>query len=207
MTKPEARESLATSARRPAEAPLVPYRLAVCGLEELEDPGFADVSHLVSFLDPSYEAPVVLDRLGSVARLSLRCLDVIEEGEGAPSARQVEELLAFGESHLRVAGDDHRLLVHCHAGVSRSTAALTLLLAQARPDLEGAEILAEVRRVRRRLWPNLRMIELGSALLGRQDLVAALRVHYAWALTRDPSLRATMIQFGRGREIEEPPRP
>jgi hypothetical protein len=46
---------------------------------------------------------------------------------------------------------------------------MTLILAQARPDLSADSILSEVLRIRSRAWPNLPIIELGDALLGRND--------------------------------------
>jgi predicted protein tyrosine phosphatase len=44
---------------------------------------------------------------------------------------------------------------------------MTLILAQARPDLSAASIVSEVLRIRGKAWPNLDIIELGDALLGR----------------------------------------
>jgi predicted protein tyrosine phosphatase len=98
---------------------------------------------------------------------------------------------------------DAHLLVHCHMGISRSTASMALILAQARPDRPAAEALAEVRRIRSRIWPNLRVMELGDALLGRGGtLVAAAVARYRHVLERRPEMALAMRQLGRGREIE-----
>src|SRR5207244_5610784 len=96
------------------------------------------------------------------------------------------------------------LLVHCHAGVSRSTAAAALILAQARPDRPAEEALLTVVRRRPRAWPNLRIIELGDALLGRRgEIVEAARAHYRRVLERERWMIDQMIAGGRGREVAE----
>src|SRR5947207_14007333 len=63
-------------------------------------------------------------------RLSLWFHDIIDPAPDrlAPSHADVERLLAFGRE-LRDRSDGH-ILIHCHAGVSRSTAAAALILAQ-----------------------------------------------------------------------------
>jgi predicted protein tyrosine phosphatase len=178
---------------------LVPFRLTVCGLEEIDGHCRAGVSHVLSILDPGWPAPE-FGRYGEHARLELRFNDVIEaDAPGAPPAPEhVARVLQFGAG-LREG--DH-LLVHCHAGVSRSTAAMTLILAQARPDSAAEEVMAEVVRIRKQAWPNLRMIELGDATLGRNGaLVAAAHARYAAVLARKPYKAETFTEAGRGREV------
>jgi len=93
--------------------------------------------------------------------------------------------------------------VHCQKGLSRSTAALALILAQARPDVAAADVLAEVVRLRPRAWPNLRIIELGDALLGRgRNLVAAAAACYRARIAARPQLVEAMIEMGRARELD-----
>ena len=51
-------------------------------------------------------------------------------------------------------------------------------------------------------WPNLRILEFGDALLGRNgELVAAAPAIYRRVLDRDPSFQEAMIDGGRGREV------
>ena len=79
---------------------------------------------------------------------------------------------------------------------------MTLILAQARPDLSGDEILAEVLRIRSRAWPNLRILEFGDELLGRNgEIVAAVAAIYRRVLDREPGLQEAMIDGGRAREV------
>jgi predicted protein tyrosine phosphatase len=46
------------------------------------------------------------------------------------------------------------LLVHCHAGVSRSTAAMATLLAEARPDWDEHSVFAHIARSARKPGPT-----------------------------------------------------
>jgi predicted protein tyrosine phosphatase len=87
-------------------------------------------------------------------------------------------------------------------GISRSSAAMTLILAQARPDRPAREALAEVRRIRPRIWPNLRVIELGDELLGRGGaLVDAAIARYRHVVELKPEVGKMMTEMGRGREV------
>jgi predicted protein tyrosine phosphatase len=182
----------------------LPFGLTICGIEELAGHAAGGVSHVLSILDPGWPEPEALGAFEVHRRLKLRFHDVIDPRPEwlAPQSWDVELLLAFGRE-LAAAPDRH-LLIHCHAGISRSTAAATLILAQARPDRPADEALRAVVRMRPRAWPNLRMIELGDALLGRGgEIVAAAAAHYRRALDREPWLAEAMIDGGRGREVAE----
>jgi len=135
-------------------------------------------------------------------RLKLRFHDVIEAYPGwiAPQRWDVELLLAFARG-IGASRETH-LLIHCHAGVSRSTAAATLVLAQSCPQRPAWEALEAVVRRRPRAWPNLRMLEFGDEILGRDgEIVEAAAAHYRRALERDPWLAEAMIDGGRRREV------
>jgi predicted protein tyrosine phosphatase len=56
------------------------------------------------------------------------------------------------------------LLVHCRAGVSRSTAAAALILIQANPEWSASAALDAIAAIRPRAWPNLLILEFGDAL-------------------------------------------
>ena len=184
------------------ENQLTPFQVTICGIEELEGHCAGGVTHVLSILDPGWPEPDSLSRFDINRRLRLRFHDVIESHPGwiAPERWDVELLLAFSRD-LTMANKVH-LLVHCHAGVSRSTAAATLVMAQTCPDRPAAEVLQEVVRLRPRAWPNLRILELGDEILGRGgEIVEAARAHYRRALEREPWLAEAMIDGGRGREI------
>ena len=180
--------------------PVLPFEINVCGIVELD--GFHDrrVSHVLSILDPDHPVPDACGRWGEHARLELRFHDIVDEHPGMipPTPADVARILDFGST----LGDVAHLLVHCHAGVSRSTAALTLLLAQARAEPEAA--LDEVVRIRPQAWPNLRMLEHGDAQLGlRGRLLDAVRTHYRRVAARNPDFVRAMAHAGRAREVPE----
>lgn len=178
-----------------------PFELTICGLDELDEHGGRAVTHVLSILDPGHPEPQAFAAYGAHARLALRFHDVIDPTPGfaEPREEHVAALLAFGR-HLDEPGG--HLLVHCHAGISRSTAAATLLLAQAEPARPAADIVARIVSLRDKAWPNLRMIELGDALLGRRGrLVEAVRGRHRAVAAARPEIARMMVEAGRGREV------
>jgi predicted protein tyrosine phosphatase len=187
---------------------MLPFRVTICGLDELDIHCEAGVSHVLSILDPSWPEPAAFAAYDPHRRLELRFHDIIEPLPGwiPPQRADVERLLEFGRD-MMAAGGAH-LLVHCHAGVSRSTAAAALILAQAYPDRPAEEVLGRVARIRPRAWPNLRILEFGDALLGRGgEIVAAAATIYRRALVREPFLEGLMLDGGRAREVLAAHRP
>lgn len=181
---------------------LMSFQLTICGVDELECHCAGGVTHVLSILDPGTPEPEPLSGFDMTRRLRLRFHDVIESGPGwiAPERWDIELLLAFSRD-LSVSQQTH-LLVHCHAGISRSTAAATLVMAQAFPNRPADDLLHEVVRLRPRAWPNLRILELGDDILGRGgEIVEAAHAHYRRALEREPWLADAMIDGGRGREV------
>ena len=180
-------------------------RLTVCGLDELDAHATAGVTHVLSILDPGFPEPVVFGRYDPQHhRLTMRFHDIIGPWPGwqAPERSDVEALVAFG-AELDEAGERLRhLLVHCHAGVSRSTAALATLLARHTDPGEEAAIFARLRAIRPQAWPNSRMIGFADELLGREGrLVAALRDHYRAQAAVLPHFVEELRLSGRGSEI------
>ena len=95
--------------------------LTICGLDELNGHQDRGVTHILSILDPEWPEPSAFLAFDPHFRATFRFHDAIEPGAGVllPEKADVEAILAFG----RDAGEAARLLIHCHAGVSRSTAA------------------------------------------------------------------------------------
>jgi len=183
---------------------IAPFRISICGIEELAGHCETGVSHVLSILDPDWPVPEAFGAFGEHRKLELRFHDIIEDRPEAIAPRQdhVVELLAFGRDLLAEPSADAHLLVHCHAGISRSTASLALILAQALPDSPGEQILGEILRIREKAWPNLRILEMGDALLSRRgELVAAATGIYRAQLARRPHLAEIMRSDGRGREV------
>jgi predicted protein tyrosine phosphatase len=184
----------------PIASPLLPYAISICGLDEIADFVGSGISHTLSILDPGWPDPEIFGEFIGCRREMFRFDDVIDEGVPftAPSEADMRRLLALGQ-RLQ-GGAVCRLLIHCHAGISRSTAAAATLLAQFHPGRED-EAFGEVARVRPWSWPNSRMIEFADALLERGgDLVAAMRRHHGRMKEAWPDLTASMRQGPRSRE-------
>jgi predicted protein tyrosine phosphatase len=180
----------------------LPFRVTICGLDELARHAGARVSHVLSILDPYYPVPEIFGTYGEHVKLELRFDDVIEDSPIAPMQADVEKLLAFGRSLDAKPAADAHLLVHCHAGVSRSSASTALLIAQALPAASGDEIFEEILRIRPQIWPNLRIIEMGDRLLGRNgQLVAAVQKIYRRQIEADPTFE-DFRRGGRAREVD-----
>jgi predicted protein tyrosine phosphatase len=183
----------------------LPFRITVCGFAELNGCRDLGASDVLSILDPNTPMPSEITGLSVGRRLELRFHDVIEElpDMRLPIAADVAAILALGRELGADAAANRHLLLHCHAGFSRSPAALALLVAQAWPAQSANAISDEVLRVRPNAWPNLRIIELGDRLLGRSgQLVEATAIIYRRRLAQDPSLAELMQQNHRQREIE-----
>jgi predicted protein tyrosine phosphatase len=100
-------------------------------------------------------------------------------------------------------GDRGHLLIHCHAGISRSTAATTMILAQALPRESEDAIVERLLRIRPQAWPNVLMIAVADELLGRSGrLIAAIAKLYARQLAARPELADVMRRGQRGREVD-----
>ncbi len=181
-------------------------RLTVCGLDELDSHRAGRATHVLSILDPDYPEPAAFATYDPHHRLTLRFHDIIGPWPGwaAPEPAHVEALIAFG-AELDSAGEAVKhLLVHCHAGISRSTAALATLLARHTPLGEEPAIFERIRAIRSIAWPNSRMIGFADDLLGREGrLSAALRDHYRLQAPIFPDFVAELRRNGRGAEIPD----
>lgn len=179
-------------------------KITICGIAELGEHCEAGVTHVLSILDPHWPDPEAFHDFPPHHREALRFNDVIAPTPGivAPDEEHVAKLLSFGRD-VEVAGELAHLLIHCHAGISRSTASAALLLAQEDPSRLAPEIFEEIAQLRPRAWPNLALLELGEAALGRPgEFTGAVGAQYRRVLAADPSFAAFLRVNGRGREVE-----
>lgn len=102
-----------------------------------------------------------------------------------------------------VGSDEAHLLVHCHMGISRSTAAMAILMAQSNSDESEEWVFSHLLSLRPQAWPNSLMVEFADTLLGRQGrLMAALADLYARQLAKRPETEHFMRTHGRSREVD-----
>jgi predicted protein tyrosine phosphatase len=176
--------------------------ITICGISELGDHLTAGVTHVLSLLGPNAADPPEFAAFAPHRRLILRFHDVIEPqpDQIAPTHKDIERLLVFGREVSEM--PEAHLLLHCRAGVSRSTAAAVLILMQANPEWPATAALDAVAAIRPRAWPNLLILELGEAMLGRNgEIVAAVGPIYRRILVRDPEFVRYMLELGRHREV------
>jgi predicted protein tyrosine phosphatase len=179
-------------------------RITICGISELGQHCEAGVTHVLSILDPHWPDPAAFADFPPHRREALRFNDIIVPVPEAvvPNEDHVAQLLAFGRD-VEVAGEFAHLLIHCHAGVSRSTATAALLLAQEDPARPVEAIFAEIARQRPRAWPNLLLLELGERALGRVgQIVPAVIPQYQRVLETDPYFGKFIRESGRSREAD-----
>ena len=145
--------------------------LLVCPLSQVETARtLRRPSHLVSLLSPASAAetwPLADD----AAHLRLAFHDIAEPREGltAPDAALVAELLAFGADWDAT----QPMLVHCWAGVSRSTAAAFIIACQYAPERSEQRIAQALRAAAPYATPNALMVSLADAALDRAGRMSA----------------------------------
>jgi predicted protein tyrosine phosphatase len=177
--------------------------LTICGIEELPSHSTRQVTHVLSVLDPDWPDLDAFGAYGEHHRATLRFHDIIDPQAGRvmPAPEHMEAVLAFGRS-LDQTQEGH-LLVHCHAGVSRSTASMLAMLAQAEPGADEDALFARLRAIRPQAWPNSVMVGHADDLLGRGGrLVAALARHYGHQKRASPNWVTWMTELGRTRELD-----
>jgi len=126
-------------------------------------------SHMMTLLSPEHmiETPNGIDAAQHL-RLGLNDVSVASAGEDPPNADHVEQIIAFGRKWDAKAP----LLVHCWAGVSRSTAAAYIVLC----DKLGAseyKIAAGLRARAPHAYPNPLMVAHADKLLKRDGRMIA----------------------------------
>jgi predicted protein tyrosine phosphatase len=181
--------------------------LTICGISELPDQSARSVTHVLSILDPDHPDPEAFDAYDPHHRTVLRFHDAINPAPGVilPEPEHMKAILRFGDdlAHSRSERASGHLLVHCHMGVSRSTAAMLTLMAQVHPQESEDRLLERLAEIRPQAWPNSRMVGFADGLLSRDGrLTEALRRHYGRQIRRFPHFVELMKDLGRGREVE-----
>ena len=165
----------------------------VCSLFEMEhyvrvlQPGY-----LVSLIQPEFQPPTP-DGIEPSKHFRVAVHDVSESSWGSivPEDKHVRALVAFLEERSR----DQGILLHCYAGISRSTAGALIALAI---DMDGREMEAAhlLRQAAPFAQPNSRLVELADEILGRNGRLVTARQ------AMGPSLPAS-----EGRLVEVTPTP
>ena len=121
-------------------------------------------SHVVSLLDPGSTFPQ-LDGYGEAQHLRLPIHDIETEKDGhdACDPQHMRAILGFVTQWAR----DEPILVHCYAGISRSTATAFITACAHNPGANEEEIAMALRAASPTASPNRRFVALADAELGR----------------------------------------
>jgi predicted protein tyrosine phosphatase len=121
------------------------------------------VSHLVSLLDPGTPFPVV-EEIGQ-RHLCIEVHDIEGEVEGMDPLcdARIKRVLEFVNSWDRA----QPILIHCYAGISRSTATAFITACAQNPDADEESIALALRAASPSASPNRRFIAMADAELGR----------------------------------------
>lgn len=121
-------------------------------------------SHVVSLLDPGSGFPL-LDGYGGDRHLCLEIHDIEAEVEGLDALCdfRMKRILDFVSQW----GRDEPILIHCYAGISRSTATAFITACAHNPNADEEEIALALRMASSTASPNRRFVALADAELGR----------------------------------------
>lgn len=138
--------------------------IVVCPLEHLDTTAARHrPSHVLTLLSPGHEADPRREP-PCEQHLELYFHDISEAREGltAPDRRTVRAILDFARSWT----EDRPMLIHCWAGISRSSAAAYMIACARNPGCES-DIADELRRRAPFATPNRLMIALADDALQR----------------------------------------
>jgi predicted protein tyrosine phosphatase len=147
-------------------------------------------THLIGILDPAMPDPAAYahEPAGRDA-LVMRFRDSESGVEDGPQRDHVAAMLALIERALAVPSG--RLFIHCHGGVSRSTATAYAALVRRDGAARAEESFAELLRLTTKPWPNRTIVGHADALLGAGGRMLAVLDSYrsAHPLRLDAYLR------------------
>lgn len=143
----------------------------------------AQVSHLVTLINGETPIPTP-PSIGRDRHLRLSMNDICEPQPGLvlPCQTHVWDLIRFARDWDREAP----LLIHCWAGISRSTAAAFISLCALNPEGTESELAWALRRASPTAFPNRLLVALADE-----------------ALTRNGRMIAAVEEIGRGRVAEQ----
>ena len=145
--------------------------IVVCPLSRLSETiASTGARHVVTLINQGTAIPLPAER-DNFEHLFLGLNDICEPAEGliCPAETHIHDLLRFMRSWDRQAP----AIVHCFAGISRSTAAAFSAYCALRPELDEAAIARQLRQRSPEATPNARIVALADAVLERDGRMVA----------------------------------
>lgn len=126
-------------------------------------------SHMLTLMvDPYVETPAAI-AAGRHLRIGVHDIAEPADGAVAPSTDHISEIIAFAKGWDRTSP----FLVHCWAGISRSTAAAYIMMCDIKGSGEEAAIARDLRFHAPHAHPNRLMIRHADMLMGREGRMVA----------------------------------
>ena len=138
----------------------------VCSLARLDETiATTGARHVVSLLahDANLSRPATIAPENHLW-LQLHDISAPQDGYVAPQTEHVEQLIAFVQRWPR----DTALVIHCYAGVSRSSAAAFVSVCALSPASDERFIAGTLRRASPTATPNRRIVAIADHLLARR---------------------------------------
>ena len=140
-------------------------RIHVCGLNAVNETlATAGATHLITLIN----SESMIETPGCIKpdfhlRLAMNDISQPQTNLIPPTQEHIEELIAF----IHRWQQNSPMLIHCWAGVSRSTAATYIALCCIDPAIPERRIADALREASATAYPNRLMIEYGDKLLER----------------------------------------
>lgn len=128
-----------------------------------------DPARAVSLLDPETPFPQLGFTPDRHLQLEVHDIEAEEDGFAACCATRMRTILEFVTTWEREAP----LLVHCYAGISRSTATAYIAACAQNPGVDEVTIARALREASPTATPNRRFVALADAALGRGGRMSA----------------------------------
>ncbi len=124
--------------------------------------------HLVTLINQGTPVPRP-PQIDPDNHLFLGMNDIVEPVEGyvAPGEAHVGRLLGFVDGWWRDHGTASPIVIHCWAGISRSTAAAFITACAINPADDEAAIAADLRQLSPSATPNARLVAIADGMLRR----------------------------------------
>ena len=143
----------------------------VCSLARLEETvRRSGARHIITLINSG--TPVVRPpEVEAANHLVVGINDICDPLDGmiCPADNHVGEVLDFARQWDRA----EPMVVHCFAGISRSTAGAYAAFCALRPDLDEAEVALRLRSRSPAATPNSRIVAIADRLLGRAGRMSA----------------------------------
>jgi len=162
--------SIGWDVRTPSGIPFI----QICSLEEAREADLRGYGGVITIEDNLIENPLRVESF-ETRQLVLRFDDITADPVEDYLQPLFDECILPNETHVRAAlafareCGETSLLIHCHAGMSRSPAIALTILADWLGEGHEAEAVRELLKIARLCTPNKLVVEIADRVLQRDD--------------------------------------